>query len=615
MKLMQRLSIKVKLVSIILLVSMFVLILGFSLVVYNNIQSFKQDMYQNTLMHARLIGEYCVYPLAFQDSTGASDVLKKLQSIPHITGGYLYDLYGNLFACYERDGCLEPLGTAPSDEGNGYHGQFLHILHQIEYDDYHYGSIYLVASTEALSAKIRNYLFVIVLVISALVLLSYLLAIKLQAVISKPILKLASVTEKISNQADYSVRVQPSGDDEIGVLYQGFNNMLEQLHIREMERDRAEAALRESENRYRNIFETAAVSIWEEDFSDVHHSLDRLKTEGVTNFSDYFDRNPQFVENAIQMVKVLNVNDVTLKMFGGKDKQALIGSLNKFYIPETVHFFKSELLAIVEGRSHFEGETIYKKMSGECINVLMRMTVPNQNGEFNRVLVSIVDITKRKQAEAAILRSLKEKEVMLQEIHHRVKNNMQVISSLLNLQSRHILDSNALTIFKESQNRVRSMALVHEKLYRSGDLSKIDFSEYIHSLVSGLYRSYGTNPANIQLNTHVESVALGIDLAVPCGLIINELVSNSLKHAFPNGQIGKIDISLTQSKNQMVHLVVSDSGVGIPDDIDFKRTESLGLHLVVILVEDQLRGTIDLKKEKGSRFEVTFSPVREVQTC
>ena len=609
MRLMQHLSIKVKLISMIVLVSIFALLLGFSLVIYSTINTFKQDMYRNTLLNARLIGENCVYSLSFGDTTGAANVLKKLQSIPEITAGYLYDLEGELFASYvnENSHVDYPEIDIFTNEVNGYQGQYLHVVHRIEWNDLPYGTIYLLSSTESLTIKIRNYLTAMIILMCGLILLSYFFALKLQALISKPILRLANVTDKISTHADYSLRVAQSGYDEIGKLYQGFNNMLEQLHIREMERDRAESALRESEIRYRNIFQTAAVAIWEEDFSEVRHRLEKLKTAGIKDFETYFLENPDFIQEMIQSVKVLNVNDVTLRMFGSKSKNQMIGSLKKFCVDETAQFFQGELLAILKGKPHFEGETIYKTLDGDRINILMRMTVPLQDGDFKRVLVSIVDITKRKQNEEAMRRSLKEKEVMLQEIHHRVKNNMQVISSLLNLQSKHILDPNALMMFKESQNRVRSMALVHEKLYRSGDLSKIDFSEYIQSLVSGLYRSYGINPALIKLNIKIESVSLGIDLAVPCGLVINELVSNALKHAFREGESGKIDIAIKQDENKTITLIVSDNGCGIPSGMDFKKTESLGLHLVVILVEDQLRGNIDLMEDEGTTFKVVFS--------
>lgn len=218
------------------------------------------------------------------------------------------------------------------------------------------------------------------------------------------------------------------------------------------------------------------------------------------------------------------------------------------------------------------------------------------------------NIAKRKQAEEQIKASLKEKEVLLKEIHHRIKNNLQVISSLLNLQSGYIIDKDAIEMFKESQNRVKSMALIHEKLYQSKDLARIDFAEYIRNLTNYLFRSYGVTSNRIKLKKNVDDVFLGLDTAIPCGLIINELVSNSLKHAFPDGKEGEIHICLFLDNDKFT-LIVRDNGVGFPKDLDFRNTESLGLQLVITLVE-QLEGTIDLKRSGGTEFKIIFTELK-----
>jgi two-component sensor histidine kinase len=220
----------------------------------------------------------------------------------------------------------------------------------------------------------------------------------------------------------------------------------------------------------------------------------------------------------------------------------------------------------------------------------------------------MIDMTDRKKAEAQIQKDLKEKEVLLKEIHHRVKNNLQIISSLLGLQARYIQDEKFLNIFKECQNRVRSMALVHEKLYQARDLAIIDFQEYVDFLIRGLYRSYGVSPEHIPYKIHVEDITIAIDLAVPCGLIINELVSNALKYAFPESfqEKGKIDIKLHQIDEKEVELVVRDNGIGLPKNIDLKKTKTLGLQLVSLLAESQLAGTAACDRKKGTRFQIRF---------
>lgn len=210
---------------------------------------------------------------------------------------------------------------------------------------------------------------------------------------------------------------------------------------------------------------------------------------------------------------------------------------------------------------------------------------------------------------AEIKQSLREKEVLLQEIHHRVKNNLQVVSSLLYLQSKKIKDKPTFEILQDSQNRVRSMALVHEKLYQSKDLARVDFAEYARNLANYILRSHGVNSNVIKLKIKVDDVFLGIDTAVPCGLILNELVSNSLKHAFPGGREGEIRIELRLDDDKKFTLMVSDNGVGIPKDLDFRNTESLGLQLVDTLV-NQLEGTIELDRSGGTAFKTTFTELK-----
>lgn len=215
------------------------------------------------------------------------------------------------------------------------------------------------------------------------------------------------------------------------------------------------------------------------------------------------------------------------------------------------------------------------------------------------------ELSERKQAEKQIKKSLQEKEVLLKEIHHRVKNNLQVISSLLYLQSNKAVDGQTIELFNESQNRIRSMALIHEKLYQSEDLVNIDFTEYIKSLISYLFNSYKPklNVINIQVN--VAGVLLSIDEAIPCGLIINELISNSLKHAFPDNRKGKIKIKMTSNKQRKVTLTVEDNGVGFPEDLESEKTETLGLKLVNNLT-NQLTGTIKHLNTNGTKFMITF---------
>lgn len=229
----------------------------------------------------------------------------------------------------------------------------------------------------------------------------------------------------------------------------------------------------------------------------------------------------------------------------------------------------------------------------------------------------LANAMERKQVEEQLNASLKEKEVLLKEIHHRVKNNMQVISSLLNLQSSRIDSPEILDMFKESQDRIRSMSLIHERLYQSADLSKIDFSRYIQNLASHLFQSYRIDPDAVVLNTDIQNFSLDINRAIPCGLILNELVSNSLKYAFPRAkekdkkkrEKGEINIRLT-ADNERVTMLVKDNGIGLPEDLDIETASSFGLQLVTTLV-GQLNGSIEITRKPGTTFMITFDRSEE----
>jgi two-component sensor histidine kinase/ligand-binding sensor protein len=219
------------------------------------------------------------------------------------------------------------------------------------------------------------------------------------------------------------------------------------------------------------------------------------------------------------------------------------------------------------------------------------------------------EIAERRHAEERILASLSEKEVLLKEIHHRVKNNLQIISTLLDLQFEKIDDNLSLNALRESQDRIKAMALLHEKLYQSPDLASIDFAEYIEKLAHFLFNSHMADPERINLNIDAGHLPLEIDRAIPCGLIINELVSNALKHAFPGERSGAISIDISEDRDDRITLKVADTGVGIRTGLDFKNTETLGLQLVNMLAR-QLGGQVSMESASGTAFTIRFQRSR-----
>lgn len=221
------------------------------------------------------------------------------------------------------------------------------------------------------------------------------------------------------------------------------------------------------------------------------------------------------------------------------------------------------------------------------------------------ILTIARDITERKRVEAELRAALKEKDVMLREIHHRVKNNMQVMSSLLRLQMAQIADSQAREAFRKSQARIQSMAMIHERLYQSGNLASIDFADYVDKLVTHLYVVYEVDHEQVHFKNEIGQVSLDINQAIPCGLIVSELVSNALKHAFPGKRKGELQVRMFGGDDGKVHLIVKDSGKAMPASIDIHKSETLGFQIVNDLTR-QLGGTIQYRCNGGNEFEIIF---------
>jgi two-component sensor histidine kinase len=219
------------------------------------------------------------------------------------------------------------------------------------------------------------------------------------------------------------------------------------------------------------------------------------------------------------------------------------------------------------------------------------------------------DITERKRAEEQTRASLREKETLLREIHHRVKNNLQIISSLLYLQSSSLADATASQALKESQDRVHSMALVHEQLYRSSSLGAIDFGEHLRQLAGSVARSYGAASGRVRLEIAVESIAVDLDLAIPVSLIFNEVLANVFKHAFPGERAGTVEVIFRSDGPETLMLRVRDNGIGLPPDYERDQGRSLGLKIVRNLAE-QIHGQLEIESCHGMTFQLTFANVK-----
>jgi PAS domain S-box-containing protein len=338
------------------------------------------------------------------------------------------------------------------------------------------------------------------------------------------------------------------------------------------ERKKAEYALVCNEKKYRTIFE---------------------------NIQDVFF---QTDENGI-----LKTLSPSIQRYSGYKPEELIGrSAKDLYVdPDERKIFMEKILE----RGHIEDhELTLKVKDNKQINVSINAQIMrNSQNEAVGIEGSLRDITERKNMELKLTNSLKEKEMLLKEIHHRVKNNLMIISSLLSLQSDYIKDKASKNIFIESQNRARSMALIHEKLYKSRDLKSINFGEYIKNLTSELFYTYRVGNARVELIYDIKDINLDINTAIPLGLIANELITNSLKYAFSDGSDGRVDIEFKKEDHNYI-FIIKDNGVGLPEGFDFKNSDSLGLQLVNSLSE-QIDAEIELNREDGTEFRIKFKEI------
>lgn len=302
---------------------------------------------------------------------------------------------------------------------------------------------------------------------------------------------------------------------------------------------------------------------------------------------------------------------------------------NGYFYKTVQHLFNTELEIGMNMLNFFfdkmdkEGSentlrNLNRVLSGDSNQIESRLNVYDKTYWFETFLNPIFDtegrvievscvshnITDKKEGEQELRNSLREKEILLKEVHHRVKNNLQVISSILNLQSSYVNDESTKTILKESQNRIKSMSFIHENLYQTDKFSSLDFSEYIFNLSNNLVHSYQIFDNLVEIKYDMDQVNLSLDQAIPCGLIVNELVSNALKYAFPDRIKGELLIQLKKRKNK-IELVIGDNGIGLPKDLDIENTDTLGLQLVLTLI-DQLDAVVDVKREDGTKYLITF---------
>lgn len=291
--------------------------------------------------------------------------------------------------------------------------------------------------------------------------------------------------------------------------------------------------------------------------------------------------------------------DVNLKV-GVNFMDILLGAVSDNVKENLLEFYAN---ATSGNPTQFEG--ILKSVKGKEVWLETFLSPITVEGRFKYdIAVMAMDITEKKETEIEVNKSLREKEVLLKEVHHRVKNNLQVISSILNLQSSYVKDKNTLDILRESQNRVKSMSFIHESLYRSKDFSQVNFSDYMNNLVNNVVHTFLLPDKDVMLEVELGAINLNLDQAIPCGLILNELLTNAMKYAFVDIPEPKLNVKI-EEENDNISIWIEDNGIGLPDDFNIDETDSLGLQLVQTLT-DQLDGTLEMKSGEGTKYLLTF---------
>lgn|GEM_PF-2718132 len=374
----------------------------------------------------------------------------------------------------------------------------------------------------------------------------------------------------------------------------------QQLHI-----------LREHQ-RYRSLFENSPVPTWDEDFSLIKKRIDELKLQGVKDFNEFFNNNLDEVDRCAQLLIVNDVNQAVVDLNETTSKEELIDGFRLLVNSKSTEYAIRQMVAIAEGDLECEFDAELKTFKGNLRHVNFKWAVvKGYEDNYGKVYLTTSDVTARIIAENETLKvANREKELLLMEIHHRVKNNLQIMSSLLNLQKNTSEDKATQELFDLSLHRIKAMAIVHDLLYKTKDFSKINFRDYMNALIAPLIASTHDGINNIDVEIKAPDCFFNINTAIPIGLLTNEIITNSIKHGFESSQKRKIYVFLSSIANDEYTLSIGDNGKGYPKEINFENTDTLGLQLIMSLT-DQLGGVITRSFiEAGTHYKIKFKEVR-----
>lgn len=520
------LSIKRKLLVIMMAIGTVALSAACAAFVFVEMRSFKETMVRDLSTLAEVIGHNSSASLVFSDPLDAEETLKSLEAKPPVTAAWLYRTDDRLLARYLRDDVevVPPPPPPPKRDRHRFTANRLIIHRSITLNDQRIGGIVLMSDLKGMQSMLRRSLITIVGVLLASFLLTYLLSSRLRNIISDPITELADVAKKVSRDKNYAARAVRHEEDEIGSLFEAFNDMLEEIHKRDTE---LVGAKRKAE-------------------ASAEEARDLLATMEQVNL---------------------------------------------------------ELEREVRERKQIEAELMHHRAQLE--DVVEKRTA--QLTEANLQLQQ--EIEERRRAEKDIRRALEEKVVLLGEIHHRVKNNLQIIASLLEMSRHRARTPEAAEQLGEAHAKIFTMALIHSQLYRNDRFEEVNMERHARELFSHLSSLYCD--AKVDVRIHMPELRLPVTQAIPCALILNELISNAFKYAFDGRDDGTLRISMTEADPAAVRLEVQDDGSGIPEDVDVDKTDSLGLKLVRNLAVHQLKGSLHIDGRPGTRVQILFPVTRE----
>jgi two-component sensor histidine kinase/PAS domain-containing protein len=368
----------------------------------------------------------------------------------------------------------------------------------------------------------------------------------------------------------------------------------------------AENALRRSEKRYKDIFENSLVSLWEEDVSSVKNSIEKLESEGVPDLEKYFEEHPDVVEDMVKAVEIVDVNNTTVTLYGARSKEQMLGSLDIFFEKNrnSLSLFKEELLAIAEGGKIIEKETKGKTFDGRIIDLLLRISIPSAEEQRDTMLVAATDITAQKKVQEDLQKAVYEKESLMRELNHRVKNNLINVSALANLELNNKEKTKTQAI-EDLIARIGSIEVIHELLYTGPSFCEIEADTYIRNVARKLSEFYEGRNADPVFHFDVEPVTFSAKVMTTIGIILSELITNSFKYAVVEAGF-HITISL-QKTQELCILTYSDSGRALSQNIstidDLKQ--GTGILLIKEFVAG-LEGTIELDTTEETTFTLSF---------